>query len=77
VGGLAALQTWSSGSGYYHRADGTVGKIPAPNFGTHGDIRAIVGVGLRVRVGGRLLQLEARELRGSLSAVSLGTALHF
>jgi len=42
VGGLAALQTWSSGSGYYHRADGTVGKIPAPNFGTHGDIRAIV-----------------------------------
>ena len=77
VAGVAALQTWSSGSGYYRRANGTVGAIMAPNFGTHGDIRAIVGAGLRVRVGGRLLQLEARELRGSLSVVSLGTTLHF
>ena len=77
VAGLAALQTWSHGSGYYRRADGTVGAIMPPNFGTYGDIRAIVGAGLRVRVGGRLLQLEARELRGSLSAFTLGTGLHF
>jgi hypothetical protein len=77
VAGVAALQTWSSGSGYYRRANGTVGSIMPPNFGTHGDIRAIVGAGLRVRVGGRLVQLEARELRGSLSAITLGTTLHF
>ena len=77
VAGVAALQTWSSGSGYYRRANGTVGSIMPPNFGTHGDIRAIVGAGLRVRVGGRLVQLEARELRGSLSAITPGTTLHF
>jgi len=53
-----------------------VSVIPK-NYGTHGDIRAIVGAGLRVRVGGRLVQLEARELRGSLSAITPGTTLHF
>src|SRR5437773_265402 len=59
------------------RGDGSVAEFVPPGSGTHGDIRAIVGAGLRVRVGGRLLQLEARELRGSLSVVSLGTAPHF
>ncbi len=77
VAGLAALQTWTHGSGYYRSADGTAAAwCMAPGFGGH-NIRAIVGAGLRVRVSGRLLQFEARELRGSLSAVSLGTALHF
>jgi hypothetical protein len=76
VAGLAALQTWTDGSGYYPSADSTAAWFMAPGFGGH-NIRAIVGAGLRVRVSGRLLQFEARELRGSLSAVSLGTALHF
>ena len=77
VAGVAVLQTWRQGSGYYRHGDGSVAEFVPPGSGTHGDIRAIVGAGLRVRVGGRLLQLEARELRGSLSVVSLGTALHF
>ena len=77
VAGVAALQTRRKGSAYYRRGDGSVAEFVPPGSGTHGDIRAIVGAGLRVRVGGRLLQLEARELRGSLSAFSLGTALHF
>ena len=77
VAGVAVFQTWRQGSGYYRRGDGSVAEFVPPGSGTHGDIRAIVGAGLRVRVGGRLLQLEARELRGSLSAFSLGTALHF
>jgi hypothetical protein len=76
VAGLAALHTWTHGSGYYPSADGTAAWFMAPGFGGH-NLRAIVGAGLRVRVSNRLLQLEARELRGSLSAVSLGTALHF
>ena len=77
VAGVAGFQTWRQGSGYYRRGDGSVAEFVPPGSGTHGDIRAIVGAGLRVRVGGRLLQLEARELRGSLSVVTLGTALHF
>ena len=77
VAGLAALQAWTQGSGYYRNADGSpMAWFMAPGFGGH-NIRAIVGAGLRVRVSGRLVQLEARELRGSLSAVSLGTALRF
>jgi len=76
VAGLAALQTWTQGSAYYRSADGTTAWFLPPGSGGH-NIRAIVGAGLRVRVSGRLLQLEARELRGSLSAFSLGTTLHF
>jgi hypothetical protein len=77
VAGVAVFQTWRQGSGYYRRSDGSVADFVPPGSGTRGDIRAIVGAGLRVRVGGRLLQLEARELRGSFSAFSLGTTLHF
>jgi hypothetical protein len=77
VAGVAALQNWKYGSGYYRRADGTPAFAMPPRSGTRGDVGVVVGAGLRVRVGGRLLQLEARELGGSLSAFSLGTALHF
>ncbi len=76
VAGLAALQTWTHRSAYYRSADGTAAWFLPPGSGGH-NIRAIVGAGLRVRVGERLLQLEARELRGSLSAFTLGTGLHF
>ncbi len=77
VAGVAVFQTWRQGSGYYRRSDGSVAEFVPPGSGTRGDIRAIVGAGLRVRAGGRLLQVEARELRGSFSAFSLGTTLHF
>ncbi len=76
VAGLAALQTWTHGSAYYRSADGTAAWFLPPGSGGH-NTRAIVGAGLRVRVGERLWQLEARELRGSLSAITLGTTLHF
>src|SRR6266576_6579279 len=76
VAGVAALREWTHGSAYYRSADGTAAWFMPPGSGGH-NIRAIVGAGLRVRVGGRLLQLEARELRRSLSAFTLGTGLHF
>ena len=76
VAGVASLRGWTRGSGYYRNTDGTVAWFMAPGSGGR-ETRAMVGAGLRVRVSGRLWQLEARELRGSLSAVTLGTALHF
>jgi len=77
VAGVAALQNWNYGSGYYRRVDGTSAYSMPPRSVTRGDLSLVVGAGLRVRVGGRVLQLEARELRGSFSAFTLGTALHF
>ncbi len=77
LAGVAAVQSWTHRSGYYRRGDGTPAFSVPPSSGTRGDLGLVVGAGLRVRVGGRLFQLEARELRGSFSAFSLGTSLHF
>jgi hypothetical protein len=77
LAGVAALQNWTYGSGYYRRADGTPAFSMPPRSGTRGDLGLVVGAGLRVRVGGRLVQFELRELRGKLSTFGLGTALHF
>jgi hypothetical protein len=77
VGGVAALQQWRYGSGYYRRPDGTVAASLPPGGGTEGGFTAVVGAGLRFRVGRHLWQLEARQLRGHQSTLSLGTALRF
>jgi hypothetical protein len=77
VAGVAALQNWSYGSGYYRRADGTPAAAIPPGSRTRGDFGVIVGAGLRARVGGRLVQLELRRLSGRLSTLGLGTTLHF
>jgi len=76
LGGVAALEQWISGSGYYRRADGTIAAA-APLRNARGMFTAVVGAGLRARIGARLWQLELRELPGSQSAVSLGTAIRF
>jgi len=77
VAGVAALQNWNYGSGYYRRADGTPAFSMPPSSRTRGDLGLVVGAGLRVRVGGRLLQFELRQLTGRLSTLGLGTVLHF
>jgi hypothetical protein len=77
VAGVAALQQWSHGSGYYRRADGTPAESRPPGGSTQGGFTAIVAAGLRVRIGQHLWQLEARQLPGMQSTLSLGTALHF
>src|SRR5439155_26269147 len=75
VAGVAALQTWSSGSGYYRRANGTVGSIMPPNFGTHGDIRAIVGAGLRVRDRSDISVRDRKSTRLNSSHVAISYAV--
>jgi hypothetical protein len=77
VGGMAALQQWNYGSGYYRRADGSMAESFPSRGDTRGGFTAVVGAGLRVRLGGHLWQLEARQLPGFQSALSLGTALRF
>ena len=77
VAGGAVLQQWSYGSGYYRRPDGTMAASWPPGGGTRGGFTPILGAGLRVRIGHHLWQLEARQLPGIQSALSLGTALHF
>ncbi len=77
VAGGAVLQQWSYGSGYYRRVDGTRAASRPPGGGTRGGFTPVVAVGLRVRIGQHLWQLEARQLPGVQSTLSLGTALHF
>ena len=76
-GGIAALQRWTYGSGYYRRADGSAAEFRPPSAGTKGQFGLVVGAGLRVRAGGRLLLFEIRNLPGIQSTYNLGTALHF
>ena len=77
-GGLAALQQWTnSQGGYYRRADGSAAEFRPPSAGTTGQYGLVVGAGLRVRAGGRLLQFEIRKLPGKQSTYGLGTTLHF
>jgi len=77
VAGVAALQQWRYGSGYYRRADGTMAESFPPGSSTRGGFTAVVSAGLRLRVGRHLWQLEARQLPGKQSTLSLGTALRF
>lgn len=77
IAGVAALQRWSYGSGYHLRPDGTLGTYDPPRGGTRGGVALVVGAGLRVRAGGRLLQFEVRQLPGIQSTFGVGTALHF
>jgi hypothetical protein len=76
-GGLAALQRWTYGSGYYRRADGSAAEFRAPSAGTTGQFGLVVGAGLRVRTGGRVLLFEIRNLPGIQSTYNVGTTLHF
>jgi len=77
LAGVAAYQNWNYGSGYYRRADGTPAATIPPVSRTRGDFGLVVGAGLRARVGGRLVQLELRQLGHRLSTLGLGTTLHF
>jgi hypothetical protein len=77
VVGVAALQQWRYGSGYYRRADGTMAASFPPRMIARGGFTAVVAAGLRLRVGGHLWLVEARQLPGVQSTFSLGTALRF
>ena len=78
LGGLTALQRWQNAQwGYYRRADGSIAEIRPAGSGTTGQFGIVVGAGLRIRAGGRLLQFEIRQLPGVQSTYSVGTTLHF
>jgi hypothetical protein len=76
VAGVATLHGWNNGSGYFRRADGTAAERRQWRGGPRG-LALVVGAGLRLRVGGRLLQFELRQLPGKLTTVGIGTVLPF
>jgi len=76
--GPTLLQRWSYGSGYYRNADGSYGRSLPPTTTMSGEYGLVLGTGLRVRAGGRLLLFEIRKLLPvTQSTYSVGTALHF
>jgi len=77
VAGAAAVQTWSSGQGFYQRADGSLAEYVPRGSGTRGDILGIRGVGVRLRLGDRPIHVEYRQYGAHLGVYTLGTALHF
>jgi len=79
LGGIAGWEQWThQGFGYYRRADGSVtGFTPSSGTASYGTFRLVTGVGLQVRLGGRLLQIESRKLAHGQSMLGLGTVLRF
>lgn len=77
--GLAAVQQWTSGWGYYREANGNVSSTQrAPTSMSSGAFGLVIGGGLRVRAGGRLWQFEVRRLPSATQTTySFGTAIHF
>jgi hypothetical protein len=76
--GAAALQRWSSGT-YWSTNPGGGQSIPGRYSWTRGEFASIYGLGMRVRLGGRPVQVEARLYGSSahMYDVTLGTALRF
>jgi hypothetical protein len=76
--GAAAVQRWSSGT-YWSTSPGGEQSIPGRYSFTRGEFASIYGLGMRVRLGGRPVQVEARFLGSSahMYDVTLGTALRF
>ena len=80
VAGIAAVQSWSQGVGGYYNPDGSLAEPVPPGSETRGDVVSISGIGLRLRVGDRPIQLELRRYyggRGQMHDLTLGTALPF
>ena len=76
VAGVAAVQSWSSGRGAYRYTDGSLAQAVPSSSWTRGDFVVVTGVGLRLRLGGRPIQLEVQRY-GQTRAVTLGAALQF
>lgn len=76
VTGIAAVQSWGSGRGYYKAPDGSLAQVAPPASSTRGEVTGIWGYGLRVRLGGHPVELEFRRAAGWRS-ITLGTGLRF
>jgi hypothetical protein len=74
--GIAAVQLWTTGVSYYRTSTGSVASVTRGS-GTSGELRAFMGLGLRLRFGDRPVQLEMRRFSGIVDAFTLGTALRF
>lgn len=75
--GMSRWQEWSHGGGYYGRPDSTATGF-VPRFeNSYGTFAAVTGVGLQVRIGGRLVQFEYRQVAGRQDMLGVGTALRF
>ena len=63
VMGVAAVQSWRGGNGYYRMPDGTPVASATPLFSrTRGALAVTPGLGIRFRLGHRVFQLEARRV---------------
>ena len=76
VAGVARLQRWSSGSGYYRQADGSVAEF-MPRATSGGEYGLLTGVGVQFRIGERMLQVESRRLSGRQTMLGVGTRIRF
>jgi len=74
--GVAAVQRWSSGGGSYANPDGSVAQRVPERAVTRGSFAFSTGLGLRVRFGGRLVQLDFRR-DAWMRDLTLGSALRF
>lgn len=80
--GVTAVQTWNSGTYFYEPLSGPPGVALPPltrSSWTRGELAAVGGLGMRVRLGNRPLQVEARYCAGSahMYDVTLGTVVRF
>jgi hypothetical protein len=77
VAGVAAVQRWNNGGGYYRYADGSPARfVPLQSWST-GEVLSVRGIGVRLRLGSRPLHLEYRQYGARSSAYTLGTTLRF
>src|SRR5439155_24981467 len=74
--GGAAVQRWSSGGGSDTSPGGSVAQRVPERAVTRGSFAFSTGLGLRVRFGGRLVQLEFRR-DAWMRDLTLGSALRF
>ncbi len=73
---MLARQRWWQGSYWFQNLNGSYAWNAPQHSSTRGDIIAALGLGTRVRLGGRMFQLEMRQIYGS-NSVLLGTNLPF
>jgi hypothetical protein len=77
VFGPSRFQSWHSEQGEYLNRDGSSAELVPPHTWYRAELRLVRGIGVRLRLGDRPLDLEYRSYGGHMSAYTLGTTLHF
>jgi hypothetical protein len=74
--GVAALQAWTNGQTYYTNPQGGLAYMNPPGSATRGEIASLWGLGTRVRLNDRTIQIELRT-SGARRDLAIGSSLRF